>query len=38
LVGPHPYRVVTKAGGFGDPDTLRDAFRTLVEPRENGEA
>jgi D-threonate/D-erythronate kinase len=38
LLGPRPYRVVTKAGGFGDPDTLRDAFRTLVEPRENGEA
>ena len=38
LVGPRPYRVVTKAGGFGDPDTLREAFRALVEPRENGEA
>jgi D-threonate/D-erythronate kinase len=38
LVGPRPYRVVTKAGGFGNPDTLRDAFRTLAEPRENGEA
>jgi D-threonate/D-erythronate kinase len=38
LVGPRPYRVVTKAGGFGDPDTLRNAFRTLVKPRENGEA
>ena len=22
LLGPRPYRVVTKAGGFGDPDTL----------------
>jgi D-threonate/D-erythronate kinase len=38
LVGPRPYRVVTKAGGFGGPDTLRDAFRALAEPRENGEA
>jgi uncharacterized protein YgbK (DUF1537 family) len=38
LIGPRPYRVVTKAGGFGDPDTLRDAFRALVEPQENGEA
>jgi D-threonate/D-erythronate kinase len=36
LVGPHPYRVVTKAGGFGGPDTLHDAFRALAEPRENG--
>ena len=32
LVGPRPYRVVTKAGGFGSPDTLRDAFRALAEP------
>jgi len=38
LVGPHRYRVVTKAGGFGGPDTLRNAFRVLAEPRENGEA
>jgi D-threonate/D-erythronate kinase len=38
LIGPHPYRVVTKAGGFGSPDTLRDAFRALVEPQKNGEA
>ncbi len=38
LIGPRPYRVVTKAGGFGGPDTLRDAFRALAEPRENGEA
>ena len=37
LVGPHPYRVVTKAGGFGGLDTLHDAFRALAEPRENGE-
>ncbi len=38
LIGPRPYRVVTKAGGFGGPDTLRDTFRALAEPRENGEA
>jgi uncharacterized protein YgbK (DUF1537 family) len=38
LVGTRPYRVVTKAGGFGGPDTLRDAFRALAEPREKGEA
>lgn len=38
LIGPRPYRVITKAGGFGDPDTLRDAFGALVEPQKNGEA
>lgn len=38
LIGPRSYRVVTKAGGFGSPDTLRDSFRALVEPQENGEA
>jgi D-threonate/D-erythronate kinase len=37
LVGPRPYRIVTKAGGFGSPDTLREAFRALAESRENGE-
>ena len=37
LVGPRPYRVVTKAGGFGGPDTLCNALRALVKPRENGE-
>ena len=37
LDGSRPYRVVTKAGGFGSPDTLCDAFRALVKPRENGE-
>lgn len=30
LVGPRPYRVVTKAGGFGGPDTLRRAVQTLL--------
>ena len=29
LVGPRPYRIVTKAGGFGGPDTLLQAVRTL---------
>jgi uncharacterized protein YgbK (DUF1537 family) len=33
LVGPRPYRVITKAGGFGGPNTLRDAFHALVDPR-----
>lgn len=33
LIGPSPYRVVTKAGGFGSPDTLARA----VEMLENGE-
>jgi D-threonate/D-erythronate kinase len=37
LVGSHPYRVVTKAGAFGGPDILHEAFRVLAEPRENGE-
>ncbi|MGH3088756.1 MAG: four-carbon acid sugar kinase family protein [Rubrobacteraceae bacterium] len=30
LVGTRPYRVVTKAGGFGGPDTLKDAVRHLL--------
>ena len=30
LIGPEPYRVVTKAGGFGGPETLLDALRTLT--------
>ena len=29
LLGPAPYRVVTKAGGFGGPDTLVGAVRAL---------
>ena len=29
LIGPYPYRVVTKAGGFGKPDTLCKAARYL---------
>lgn len=30
LVGPRPYPVVTKAGGFGGRDTLSRALKTLV--------
>lgn len=30
LIGPKPYPVVTKAGGFGEPDTLLKALRTLT--------
>ena len=30
LLGPKPYLVVTKAGGFGAPDTLLKALRTLT--------
>ena len=29
LIGPKPYRVVTKAGGFGNPDTLVRAVEML---------
>lgn len=29
LLGPDPYRVVTKAGGFGGPDTLVGAVKAL---------
>lgn len=38
LIGPRPYRIVTKAGGFGGPDTLRDAFCTLTETRKDTKA
>lgn len=31
LVGPAPYPVVTKAGGFGGPDTLVDAVEFLLK-------
>ena len=31
LIGPRPYPVVTKAGGFGGPDTLVGAVETLEE-------
>ena len=30
LIGPSPYRVVTKAGGFGNPDTLVRAVEMLA--------
>ena len=31
LIGPGPYRVVTKAGGFGDSGTLLKAVQTLLK-------
>jgi len=31
LIGPKPYRVVTKAGAFGEPGTLVEAVETLLE-------
>jgi uncharacterized protein YgbK (DUF1537 family) len=37
LVGPRPYRVVTKAGGFGNPDTLRGVVDALVHSRKDEE-
>jgi len=37
LMGPRSYRVVTKAGGFGGPNTLREALRTLIDPRKDEE-
>ena len=30
LIGPSPYRVVTKAGGFGEPDTLVRVVKGLL--------
>lgn len=30
LIGPNPYPVVTKAGGFGNPETLLKALQTLT--------
>ena len=30
LIGPHPFRIVTKAGGFGSPDALRRATAALA--------
>ena len=30
LIGPKPYRVVTKAGAFGEPGTLVKAVETLL--------
>jgi uncharacterized protein YgbK (DUF1537 family) len=34
LIGPRPYPVVTKAGGFGGPDTLIEAVEALVQSGE----
>jgi len=34
LIGPNPYPVVTKAGGFGGPDTLVGAVETLAQSEE----
>ena len=31
LIGPRPYRVVTKAGAFGEPGTLVGAVETLLK-------
>jgi len=35
LIGPRPYPVVTKAGGFGGPDTLVGAVEALSEEESN---
>ena len=37
LMGPRPYRIVTKAGGFGGPNTLCEALHALVDPRKDEE-
>ena len=38
LLGPAPYRVVTKAGGFGEPDTLVRVVRELLgEGKDRGQ-
>lgn len=34
LIGPNPYTVVTKAGGFGAPDTLVKAVKSLLKGAE----
>ena len=34
LIGPNPYPVVTKAGGFGGPDTLVGAVQALAQDGE----
>ena len=36
LIGPNPYPVVTKAGGFGGPDTLLEAVEALAQGAEEG--
>jgi uncharacterized protein YgbK (DUF1537 family) len=35
LIGPHPYRVVTKAGGFGEPGTLVNVTDELLGGEED---
>ncbi|MGH3109152.1 MAG: nucleotide-binding domain containing protein, partial [Rubrobacter sp.] len=35
LIGPRPYPVVTKAGGFGAPDTLVGAVEALSGEERN---
>ena len=35
LIGPRPYPVVTKAGGFGGPDTLVGAVEALSGEERN---
>ncbi len=32
LIGPRAYRVITKAGGFGSPETLLKALHAITEP------
>jgi uncharacterized protein YgbK (DUF1537 family) len=34
LIGTRPYPVVTKAGGFGGPDTLIEAVQALAQDGE----
>jgi D-threonate/D-erythronate kinase len=34
LIGPSPYRVVTKAGAFGEPGTLVNAVETLLDGKD----
>jgi D-threonate/D-erythronate kinase len=36
LLGPRPYRVVTKAGGFGSPEVLRRACEALAASERSG--
>jgi D-threonate/D-erythronate kinase len=38
LIGPNPYRVVTKAGGFGENDTLTRVVETLLAGGKEREA
>jgi D-threonate/D-erythronate kinase len=35
LLGPRPYPVITKAGGFGGPETLSDAFGSFAHTRKD---